>query len=74
MITKVFKSGNSMALRIPKELEPKEGEMRIERKGKRWIVEPVASKAWPRNFFNRVRIDDPEFTRPEQGGHRKFDS
>lgn len=72
MLTKVFKSGNSMALRIPKELDPREGEMRIERKGKRWIVEPVTSKAWPRNFFKRVRIKDPDFVRPEQGGHRSF--
>lgn len=73
MITKVFKSGNSMALRIPKELEPREGEMRIERKGKRWIVEPVKSKTWPRNLFKKIRINTPDFVRPEQGGHRKFD-
>jgi virulence-associated protein VagC len=74
MITKVFKSGNSMALRIPKELEPREGEMHIERKGKRWIVEPVNAKAWPRNFFKKVRINNPEFSRPDQGGHRSFDT
>ncbi len=73
MITKVFKSGNSMALRIPKELEPSEGEMRIERKGNSWVVEPVASKSWPRNFFKKVRIEDPAFVRPEQGAHRSFD-
>lgn len=72
MITKVFKSGNSMALRIPKELEPREGEMRIECIGKRWIVEPVATKTWPRNFFKKVRIEDPEFVRPDQGKHRDF--
>jgi len=73
MLTKVFKSGNSMALRIPKELEPQEGDMRIERKGKGWIVEPLPSQAWPRNFFKKIRIDDPAFVRADQGEHRSFD-
>ena len=73
MITKVFKSGNSMALRIPKELKPCEGEMSIYRKGNYWIVEPVPTKCWPQDFFKEIRIEDPDFDRPDQGAHRSFD-
>ena len=72
MITKVFKSGNSMALRIPKELKPCEGEMSIYRKGNYWIVEPVQTKCWPQNFFRDIRIEDSDFIRPDQGTHRSI--
>jgi len=44
MITKIFKSGNSMALRLPKELNAREGEISIKRQGNRWIVEPVKAR------------------------------
>lgn len=73
MITKVFKSGNSMALRIPKELEPCEGEMSIYLKGNCWIVEPLPTQRWPQDFFKEICIEDPDFVRPDQGGHRSFD-
>jgi virulence-associated protein VagC len=73
MVTKVFKSGNSMALRIPKELEPKEGEMSIHRKGNCWIVEPVKTKSWPKNFFEKIHIEDPSFIRHDQGAHSPVD-
>ena len=73
MITKVFKSGNSMALRIPKELEPREGEMSIYRKGNYWIVGPLQTESWPQNFFEEVCVKDHDFTRPNQGDHRSFE-
>jgi len=72
MRTRVFKSGNSMAVRIPRRFGAKEGEVSIERVGKRWIVEPVLPERWPRGFFRKVRIEDPGFARPEQGTHRTF--
>ncbi len=73
MITKVFKSGNSLAVRIPRELGPKEGEVTIERVGERWIVEPIKPARWPDGFFRRIRIDDPAFIRPPQGEHRSVE-
>lgn len=62
-----------MALRIPKELEPHEGEMSIYRKGNCWIVEPLDTKSWPKDFFKKIHINDPKFVRPDQGTHRSVD-
>ncbi|HLF98676.1 MAG TPA: AbrB/MazE/SpoVT family DNA-binding domain-containing protein [Methylococcaceae bacterium] len=46
MLTKVFKSGNSLAIRIPKELAIAEAsqEVDIERVGNTLVVRPVAQK------------------------------
>ena len=73
MKAKIFKSGNSLALRIPRELEPREGEVSVKRVGERWIVEPVKPATWEKNFFRAIRIDDPEFARPPQGEHRSVE-
>jgi virulence-associated protein VagC len=71
MIAKVFRSGNSLALRLPKELHPEEGEVEIEAVGDRWIVCPIKPPAWPKGFFSRIRLSDPApFERPPQGKHR----
>jgi virulence-associated protein VagC len=71
MIAKIFKSGNSLALRLPKELHPVEGEVEIESVGDRWVVTPVKPRAWPKGFFTRIRLEDPApLKRPEQGKHR----
>jgi antitoxin component of MazEF toxin-antitoxin module len=71
MIAKVFKSGNSLALRLPRELHPREGEMQIEAVGDRWIVSPVKSATWPKGFFARIRLSEPDlFQRPSQGESR----
>ena len=73
MIAKIFRSGNSLALRIPKELQPEEGEVEIEQDGERWIVSPVRAATWPKNFFARIRLSDPTpLRRPSQGEHRDF--
>lgn len=70
MIAKVFKSGNSMALRLPRELNPTEGEMSIEPAGHAWLVEPVKKTVWPREFFEQIQITNPDFKRAPQGKNR----
>lgn len=73
MIAKVFKSGNSLALRLPKELNPKEGEVEIEAVGDRWVVSPVKPVDWPDGFFSRIRLSDrAPFERSSQGDHREI--
>lgn len=73
MITKIFKSGNSLALRLPKELQAVVGEVNVETFGDRWVVTPVKPVAWPLGFFDRIRLDDPSpFQRPPQGEHREI--
>jgi virulence-associated protein VagC len=72
MVAKIFKSGNSLALRLPKELEAEIGEVQVETAGDRWIVTPVKPTAWPQGFFRKIRLDDPlSFERPSQGTHRE---
>ena len=74
MIAKIFKSGNSLALRLPKELCAKVGEVRVEAAGDRWVVTPVKPASWPPGFFESIRLEDPtSFERPSQGKHRKID-
>jgi len=70
MIAKVFKTGNSMALRLPRELNPKAGEVSIERAGNCWLVEPVKPAKWPAGFFERIEIKSAAFKRATQGAHR----
>ena len=71
MIAKIFKSGNSLALRLPKELEPRIGEVEIQAVGERWVVTPVKPTSWPEDFFARIRLEDGEsLQRPPQGKHR----
>lgn len=71
MIAKIFKSGNSLALRLPAELGASVGEVRVEAVGDRWIVTPAKPASWPRDFFNRIRLGDAStFKRPPQGEHR----
>ena len=73
MVTKIFKSGNSLALRLPRELQPEEGEVEIEAMGDRWIVTPIKPASWPRAFFSRIRLDEPvPLKRPPQGKHREI--
>jgi virulence-associated protein VagC len=71
VIAKIFKSGNSLALRLPKELRARVGEVQIEAAGDRWIVSPVKAATWPKGFFARIRLSDPDsFQRPSQGEFR----
>ena len=50
---KVFKSGNSQAVRIPKEFEIDAREVSIQRKGKDLILSP-AKKSW-KEYYARGR-------------------
>ena len=43
MRTRVFKNGNSLAVRLPSELALPEGEVEIERRGNELIIRPVES-------------------------------
>lgn len=45
MITKVFKSGNSQAVRIPKELSLPEGDVEILKRGDELVIRPVKKQS-----------------------------
>jgi antitoxin VapB len=73
MITTIFTSGGSQAVRIPKELRLDAKRVEIERKGGALILRAIPEdNAWPEGYlesFGASKIDDT-FERPPQGEHR----
>ncbi len=64
---KLFKNGNSQAVRLPRAFRLPGKEASIHREGRRIVLEPLVRPKWPRNFFRAIRIDDTAFGRPPQG-------
>jgi antitoxin VapB len=64
---KLFKTGGSQAVRLPKEFRFDGEEVLIHREGERVILEPKPRAVWPEGFFRSIRIDDETFERPPQG-------
>ena len=63
MKTKILKSGNSLAIRLPKALELTCGPASIHREGGKIIIEQVTETGWPEGFFESVRISRKDFGR-----------
>ncbi len=63
METKVFKSGNSVAVRLPKALELPCGPVSIRREGGRLVIEEITREGWPEGFFESVSISREDFGR-----------
>jgi len=64
---KVFHTGGSQAVRLPKEFRFDTDEVAIRKEGAAVILEPIKRRSWPRGFFRKIRIGDPAFRRPDQG-------
>ena len=63
MKAKVFRSGDSLAVELPRGFELPCGEVTIRREGRRVVIEEAASNAWPEGFFESIRIDREDFGR-----------
>lgn len=61
MKTEVFKSGNSLAVRLPVELGLSYCTVSIHREGRRIIIEEVTENGWPVGFFENIRISREDF-------------
>lgn len=61
--TRVFKSGNSLAVRLPKAMNLPCGPVSIRREGRRIVIEEEAAGAWPEGFFEEIRVGRNEFGR-----------
>jgi antitoxin VapB len=84
--TRVFKSGNSLAVRIPKDMTPKDmpQEAEIEYKGGVWIIRPLRQQSmadvmdifasFPKNLFPKGRLAEPEHERDWPQSARKADA
>jgi antitoxin VapB len=73
---KVFWTGRSQAVRLPKEFRFEDEEVAIHREGDRVILEPVRRRrSWPRGYWERMRelAADFEFpgVEPLPGGPRR---
>ena len=64
---KLFTTGGSQAVRLPKDYRFDGTEVFIRKKGGAVIIEPKSKRRWPRDFFHRIRITDRSFRRPDQG-------
>ena len=56
-------SGNSRAIRIPKELELPCGPVSIRREGSRLVIESITESGWPAGFFEDIVINRKDFGR-----------
>jgi len=66
-IAKVFYSGRSQAVRIPKEFRFHDKELHICKEGEAVILEPLKKAGWPKGFWDKIHIRDQRFSRAPQG-------
>ena len=55
------------AVVLPDDLRFPGDRITARRAGDAVILEPIKPATWPAGFFESIRIDDPAFTRPDQG-------
>ena len=63
----IVETSNGQAVPLPEEFRFETPTVSIRRQGDAVILEPVKAAQWPKEFFDRIRIDDPAFARPAQG-------
>jgi tRNA(fMet)-specific endonuclease VapC len=63
---KLFQTGGSQAVRLPKEFRIEGSEVYIAQEGERIILSPKKKEEWPLKFFQDIRITDSRFKRPGQ--------
>jgi antitoxin VapB len=63
----ISRTDGRQTVTLPEEFHFEGDAVSIRREGEAVILEPVKTSAWPPGFFDRIRIDDPAFERPEQG-------
>ncbi len=64
---KLFTTGGSQAVRLPKAFRFEGTEVSIRREGQKVILEPAAKQKWPRGFFEGFRRNPSDIVRPPQG-------
>lgn len=76
MVTaKIFWSGNSQAVRLPKEFRfpPDTEEVEIQSEGGRLVLAPVQREEWPEDFWKAFEGMPADFERPRQVRQRRED-
>jgi virulence-associated protein VagC len=63
---KLFRTGGSQAVRLPKEFRLEGTEVYIAQEGDRIVLFPKKKKQWPPRFFQKIRIVESKFERLSQ--------
>ena len=63
----ILDTDQGQTLVLPHEFRFQSDRVAVRRAGEALILEPIKDSQWPAGFFESIRIDDPEFTRPDQG-------
>jgi virulence-associated protein VagC len=66
-IAEIVHIGDGQAVKLPEEFRFETESVSIRREGEAVILEPMKPSAWPKGFFEAIRIDDPTFDRADQG-------
>ena len=59
--------GDVQTVTLPSEFHIDAEMVSIRREGEAIILEPLKAAAWPEGFFAAIHIDDPMFSRSDQG-------
>ena len=65
-IAKVFRTGGSQAVRLPKECQMPGDEVAVVREEERLIIEPINKRGWSREFLEMISTPAPEGLLPER--------
>jgi virulence-associated protein VagC len=63
----VIETSTGQEIHLPTEYRIAATAVTVRWQGDALVLEPVRPDAWPADFFNRIRIEDPSFDRPSQG-------
>ncbi|MEI6789644.1 MAG: AbrB/MazE/SpoVT family DNA-binding domain-containing protein [Myxococcaceae bacterium] len=62
---RLFWSGRSQAVRLPKEFRLGDSEINIRREGNLIILEPIQKRKWPTGYFELISVPTEELQLPE---------
>jgi virulence-associated protein VagC len=65
--TKIVETPEGPAVLLPEGFRLDGTVVTIRRDGEVVILAPIKPATWPEGFFEKIRIDDPNFQRPDQG-------
>ena len=66
-IAEIIRIGGRQLVKLPEGFQLDGDTVSIRRQGKSLVIQPIKPATWPLGFFDRIRIEDPAFTRPTQG-------
>jgi virulence-associated protein VagC len=63
----VICEGEWQTVRLPKGFHISTPTVGVRHEGQAIVLEPMKPKVWPDGFFDSIYIDDPAYSRPNQG-------